>query len=175
MPSCSISGFSTEVIRLFDPRMLSSDRRLGPACIQRPPEAQYQDEFYRCSHKCFRGALVSLPEFGTKSGCVDFYVKSKRCGIELLRDGDRLAEHSERFSTTGVYGLHRPIDDHIILNCRTSRPQKQHPGKWFVCSLRITPATHVSVGQGLKNLYHVVFERQYNFVVILDYKLHPSL
>ena len=122
---------------LFDPRMLSSERRLGPACIQRPPEAQYPDEFYRCSHKCFRGALVSLPEFGTKSGRVNFYVKSKRWGIELLRDGDRLAEHLERFSTTGVYGLPLPIDDHIIMDCRTSRPQKQHPSK-CLCALCIS-------------------------------------
>ena len=48
-------------------------------------------------------------------------------GIELLRDGDQLAEHCNGSSTTGAY--HRWIangwiKDWIILDCVHSRPQK---------------------------------------------------
>ncbi|KAL5478279.1 hypothetical protein ACEPAI_2463 [Sanghuangporus weigelae] len=143
--------FVLGIIRLFDPVILSEERRIGPACIQRPPEAQYQDEFYRCSYKYSSGSCLSFPEFGTAEGRVDFYVPSKKWGIELLRDGNQLEEHSGRFLQTGSYGRTLEIDEFIVLDFRSSRPQLAHPH--------------------LQNLYHVVFEDVYKVVVVLDNKL----
>ncbi|KAF8236630.1 hypothetical protein L208DRAFT_612677 [Tricholoma matsutake] len=54
------------VIVKFSPGKLSTERRIGSGCIQRPPEAQYQDEFYRCCHTYSNGSLVTFPEYGTQ-------------------------------------------------------------------------------------------------------------
>lgn len=76
-----ILDFVINVISLFSPKMLSTTRRVGPAgYVQRPPEAQYQDEFYRCCHVHSHGSLVSFPEFGTAKGRVDFYIPAKKMG-----------------------------------------------------------------------------------------------
>jgi hypothetical protein len=129
------------VIRLFSPSHFSTERRLlGPGCIQRPPEAQYQDELYRCCHAFSEGSLLTLPEFGTMKGRVDFYVPAKRWGIELLRDGDRLESHWGRFSNGGSYAESLPLTDYIIVDCCTTRPKQRHSSKWtcsFVIALLI--------------------------------------
>ncbi|OCB91863.1 hypothetical protein A7U60_g858 [Sanghuangporus baumii] len=103
--------FVLGIIHLFEPAILSEERRIGPACIQRPPEAQYQDEFYRCSFKHPCGSYLSFPEFGTVKGQANFYVPSKKWGIELLRDGNQLEEHSGLFSPTGAF------DGTLLLLC----------------------------------------------------------
>ncbi len=119
-----------DVIHLFSPRLLSAQRRLGPGCIQRPPEAQYQDELYRCCHALSEGSMVTFPEFGTAKGRVDFYIPDKGWGIELLRDGDWLASHWGRFSQEGLYRTTISLTDYIIVDCRTTHPLKEHPRKW---------------------------------------------
>ena len=126
----NIAEFVISVISIFSPRMLSTSRRIGPGGVQCPPEAQYQDEFYRCCHTRSNGSLVTFPEFGTAKGRVDFYIPTKQWGVELLRDGDQLAQHSGRFSSqTGSYGTTLPLKDYIILDCRTTRPRVHHPRK----------------------------------------------
>ncbi|KIM77738.1 hypothetical protein PILCRDRAFT_76387 [Piloderma croceum F 1598] len=139
------------IIRTFSPRALSTERRIGPGYVQRPPEAQYQDEFYRCCHNVSKGSLVTFPEFGTKRGRVDFYIPSKQWGVELLRNGDRLEQHSGRFSQTGSYGTSLIVSDYIILDCRTTYPMKLH--------------SH------LPKLHHVVFADNFRSVRILNNKL----
>lgn len=46
-----------------------------------------------------------------------------------MREGDRIVQHVDRFTCEGAYGKHLSLDDHIILDCRTSKPQQQH---WYV-------------------------------------------
>ena len=82
---------------------LLNERKIGPDTNQEPPEAQYQREFFRCCHAISNGSLVAFPEFGTKDGRADFYIPSKRWGVELLRNGDQLAQHWGRFSSAGSY------------------------------------------------------------------------
>lgn len=118
--------FAVTIIRMFSPRV-PTRRQIGPGFIQRPPEAQFQDEFYRCCQRYSKGSLVTFPEYGTKNGRVDFYIPSKEWGIELLRDGDRLEQHSIRFSSTGAYGGTLSLSDYIILDFRTKTPTKRHP------------------------------------------------
>jgi hypothetical protein len=118
--------FSIATIRAFTPLNFSSARRIGPTGAQRPPDAQYQDEFYRCSHVISRGSTMTFSEFGTTSGRVDFYVPGKKWGVELLREGQLLAQHCSRFSKSGAYGRHLDISDYIVLDFRTTTPQLPH-------------------------------------------------
>ncbi|KAL5514658.1 hypothetical protein ACEPAG_1974 [Sanghuangporus baumii] len=144
--------FMLGIIRLFDPAILSEERRIGPACIQRPPEAQYQDEFYRCSFKHPCGTYLSFPESGTMKGQASFYVPSKKWEIELLRDGNQLEEYTGVFSRTGAFDG-TLLNDNIILDFRSSSPGIAHPN--------------------LQNLYHVVFDDNYETVCVLDNSLQP--
>ena len=134
----SLLEFVIDVIRLFSPHYLSAKRRIGPGCIQRLPEAQYQDELYRCCYTLSQGSLVTFPEFGTAKGRVDFYIPAKSWGIELLRDGKGLEDHVGRFSATGSYGTTLPLSDYIIVDCRTTRPRAKHHCKQ-ACSLVVAP------------------------------------
>ncbi|KAF8337737.1 hypothetical protein F5887DRAFT_890416 [Amanita rubescens] len=147
----SLLEFVIDAIRLFSPHLLSAERRFGPGCIQRPPEAQYQDELYRCCHTLSEGSLVTFPEFGMAKGRVDFYIPAKRWGIGLLRNGDRLASHWSRFSEEGSYTRTISPADYIIVDCRTTRPLAKH--------------TQMS------KLYHAVFEDNFTHVRILDNRL----
>ena len=121
--------FAVTVIRMFSPLVLATGRQIGPGFIQRPPEAQYQDEFYRCCHRYSKGSLVTFLEYRNKSGQIDCYVPSKKWGIELLRDGKQLSQYSIRFSSAGAYGGTLSLSDYIILDFRDSTPQKKHPGR----------------------------------------------
>jgi hypothetical protein len=130
--TANILELVVNIIRAFSPRALSTEQRIDPGCIQRPPEAQYQDEFFRCCHSFSKGSLVTFPEFGTKQGRVDFYIPTKQWGVELLRNGDRLAQHSGRFSQTESYGTSLIVSDYIILDCRTTYAMKSHPREIFI-------------------------------------------
>jgi len=62
-------------------------------------------------------------------GRVDFYIPAKGWGVELLRNGDRLAEHSGCFSQQGSYAMNFSFSDYIILEYRsTTNPRRPHPG-----------------------------------------------
>jgi len=63
------------------------------------------------------------------NGRVDFYIPVKEWGVELVREGDRLAQHSGRFSSKGPYKKDLPLSDYVILDCRQTHPQVPHPGK----------------------------------------------
>ena len=117
-----ILTFVISIIKNFSPKRLATERTLPSGEIQLVPEAQYQVEFYRC---CSDRSILTFPEYGTGQGRVDFYIPAKEWGVELLRNGDRLAEHSGRFSNTGSYATTLSLSDYIILDCRTTDP---HPG-----------------------------------------------
>jgi hypothetical protein len=123
--------FAVAVIRKFLPQNLVEPRELQ-STVQTIPEAHFQDEFYCacCSHT--KNCVVSFPEFGTKKGRIDFFIPSKKRGVELLRNGDRLHPHSKRF-TDGEYGKWMRdgiMKDYIILDFRQDRvPKKAHKGK----------------------------------------------
>lgn len=57
---------------------------------------------------------------------IDFMVKDPGWGIELLREGDRLGEHCQRFVGNGKYTpwiRDGSIRDWLIIDCRTSQPR----------------------------------------------------
>ena len=164
----NILDFVVAVIRLFSPQYLAT-RRIGPGFIQHLPEAQYQDEFYRCCHSYSKGCLITLPEYGTRRGWIDFYVPSKQWGVELLRNGNMLEEHASRLLSTGSYGTTLKLADYIVLDCRNKRPVKPHPRMYILFSG--SHSLNIPDSDLLK-LYHVVFSDDFHTVSILDNNLN---
>jgi len=122
--------FALDVISRFCPNNLTKNHRVGPGCIQRPPKAQYQDEFYRCGRDLSNDSIVTFPEFGIGNGRADLYIPPKKWGVEILRNGDQLEQHSGRFSLPGLYAGSFPFDDHIILDFSDCRPAVAHHSKY---------------------------------------------
>ena len=121
--------FIIRVVSCFSPTRLAPKRRLASGGIQQIPETHYQDEFYINCHSCSKGSILTFPECGTMKGRIDFYIPAKAWGVELLREGDRLAQHSGRFSSNGTYKKDFLLSDYVILDCRQTCPQVPHPGK----------------------------------------------
>jgi hypothetical protein len=122
----SLFDFALEVLRLHDPRNLSNTRTIGSGGIQAPPEAKFQDEFYRCCHAVSHCAIVTFPEFGTEHGWVDFYIPSRKWGMGLLRGGNDLEGYCGRFTGNGKYTTYG-IDDFIVLDFRQRNVRDPHP------------------------------------------------
>ncbi len=86
----------------------------------------------------WNGSIKAYPEFGTKNGRVDFYIPSKRWGVELRRplcEGDQLVEHSSQFARSQAYGRDLLLDDYIILDCCTLQPEQSHYRMCVICPL----------------------------------------
>ncbi|PVG04757.1 hypothetical protein CPB86DRAFT_778046 [Serendipita vermifera] len=120
--------------------------------------AQYQKEFYRSVQELTKGNIRTLPEYtaSTKSrlGRIDFFIPSKKWGIELIRNGDDLIEHDSRFGQSGACGnwlRTSKMTDYVLLDFRKKKPSKQYPG--------------------IKNLYHVVIDSEGYQYEIYDNKL----
>ncbi|KAE9408958.1 hypothetical protein BT96DRAFT_985279 [Gymnopus androsaceus JB14] len=154
----------TTVIRRFNPNHLQTQHDSNEATAL---EALYQHEFYRCLYHYRPRAMIS-PEYGTKvghqpAGRIDFLVhpaesmedscQPRSWGIELLKDGDRLAEHAYRFSPDGAY--HSMVSDGItefmIVDFRKTTPTQKH--------------------SQIKDLLHAVFSDDYKQVTFFDNEL----
>lgn len=102
--------------------------RVGPSSKLTNPEAQFQDEFYRAFVDLVGPGVGISSEWSREGkGRIDFRLTERKWGIELLRDGDRLAEHCLRFLPTGSYGpwiQKGLLEDWIIIDCRHSEPKK---------------------------------------------------
>jgi hypothetical protein len=125
----TLREFAVNVIKLFSPQSFTTPRKIGTA-EQRRPEAQYQDEWYRCCHTFAKGSLITFPEFGNKSGRIDFYIPAKKWGVALLRDGDNIGGHLARFEGSGAYAGFG-LDDYIVLDFRTRQPQNTYDSGGF--------------------------------------------
>jgi hypothetical protein len=144
------------VIRKFSRSLLATEHRIGPGFVQRPPEAQYQDEFYRCSHSYSKGSVVTFPEFGTKSGRVDFFPPNSGVwnpremvlssdSIPLgFHDQDHMEQHSVCPTTLSLTAVSTILNYHIHV-CLV----------YFSCLL--FRLLNISSESDLPNLYHVVF------------------
>jgi hypothetical protein len=124
------------VISKFKPSQIHTPiRRLGaPSAIYPLPEAQYEDEFHRAVFSVTAGNVRICPGFASTGGhvvgSIDFFVPIEKWGIEIIRDGDQLWKHNSRFESSGTYEAwlqSSEMTDYILLDCRTSIPQKSHP------------------------------------------------
>ncbi|KAK2813210.1 hypothetical protein FQN50_000888 [Emmonsiellopsis sp. PD_5] len=130
----------------------SSHGRISTSGKPSNPEAQFQDEFYR-SFTALLGHGIGISSEWSKDndGRIDFRVVDPGWGVELLRDGDRLAEHCGRFAPTGSYSnwiRGGQLKDWLILDCRHSEPKR--------------------TSQAEPKLWRVVFKDEYTRAVVLD-------
>ncbi|KAJ5888991.1 hypothetical protein N7495_009032 [Penicillium taxi] len=97
----------------------------GVGAALRPIEAAYQDEFYRSAHAVLGYSADISSEWSPNGiGRIDFHFAAMKWGIEILREGDRLSEHCERFQPGGMYCdwiKKNHLVDWMIIDCRTSQ------------------------------------------------------
>jgi hypothetical protein len=141
LPYQDLVSFVEAIASRFTPSQLDQlDRRVGSAS-HRPPDAQYQEECYRCIHNLTEGNVQISPEYaaaaGSRPGRIDFFIPSKKWGIELTRDGGKLDEHATRFANDGAYEewlRSSNMVDYVLLDFRSQKPTKSHPGKRVVAT-----------------------------------------
>ena len=80
--------------------------------------------------------MLWSPEFGIKGvkggGAIDFYLESKKWGVENTRDGEQLSSHYGRFQPGGNYHrwiLDGTLADWVFLDFRRTIPINKHIGK----------------------------------------------
>ncbi|KAJ7039092.1 hypothetical protein C8F04DRAFT_317250 [Mycena alexandri] len=129
-----------QVIQRFNPDHLKTSTRVGATASDPPLEATYQREFYKCLYE-LRPRAILCCEYGTPAGSksggrIDFLIhrqefnnEPRSWGIELLRDGDRLQDHADRFDP--VSGAYRAMtsdgmSEFYILDFRTDIPIEPH-------------------------------------------------
>ena len=104
-------------------RLCQEGRKISTAGKARPLEAQYQDEFYRAFSSIVPGIPLSSEWSRTGNGRIDFWIKGKNWGIELLGDHKRVEDHCSRFKKGGQYYPWVEEDmlkEWIIIDCATS-------------------------------------------------------
>lgn len=115
--------FVVGVVKHFSPQT-RGDLRDSSSTPQSIPEAQFQQEFYCACFDYTGGWVTTFPECGTGKGRIDFFIRSKKWGIELLRDGIKLREHDDRF-TQGEYDKwieEGKMDDYILIDFCSKMP-----------------------------------------------------
>ena len=144
LPICRVDGRSTDL----------------------PPEAQYQDEYYRALLSVTCGNVRISPEFASARGAkvagrIDFFIPGVKWGIEITREGDRLNNHASRFKASGAYNKwlkDGDMTDYVLLDCRTTIPKTSH-------SCTIPQYLEILYANlffsDIPNLYHVVFSDRY--------------
>ncbi|KAJ7451046.1 hypothetical protein FB451DRAFT_709485 [Mycena latifolia] len=146
-----LNTFVKEVVGSFSSTALYNSLRhtAGSQTTPSIPETLLQNEVYRAIYKVTQGGsgLWISPESGTlqsstTTGRIDFYLMgSKKWGIEILRDGDRLDEHVRRCGPGGAYNVWLTtgqITEYVILDFRThSQPRKKIPNE---------PVFHIEFG-----------------------------
>ncbi|KAJ5908689.1 hypothetical protein N7495_001371 [Penicillium taxi] len=169
-----IASLAEATIRSFSRRNLqatSQSSRTGPGAIKRPLEATYQDEFYRAIHHVLGYSADITSEWSPDGlGRIDFRLGSMRWGFELLREGDRLTEHCQRFVVNGSYSKWITNDllrDWLIIDFRTSRP-KPYISKYLQDTPTLAEIAHTSIDQSNTRLWHVLFVDNFSEAEILD-------
>lgn len=118
-----LGQFLKKVVAYMDPTILKATQ--GRGLDNRHLERVWQMEFYRVATSLLSLLQFVSPEVGGLYGLAkrcDFYVNSDLCWlIEVVRDGDKLAEHLERFGIGGGHGqyLHIPHKDYAIVDFYT--------------------------------------------------------
>jgi len=94
-----VVDFAIAVIRKFSPLNLETPRPLGTS-VQRIPEAQFQDEFYRVCSYHTKNCVASFPEFGTKQGRIDS-LSPQRSGVSSFYETASASHHTPNDSRKG--------------------------------------------------------------------------
>jgi hypothetical protein len=106
-------------------------RRVNGGSTDLPPEAQYQDEYYRSLLAVTCGNVRISPEFASARGAkvagrIDFFIPGVKWGFEITREGDLLKNHASRFKADGAYSKwlkDGDMTDYVLLDCRRTTPK----------------------------------------------------
>ncbi|KAJ6560460.1 hypothetical protein B0H19DRAFT_117009 [Mycena capillaripes] len=153
----------TEVIKRFSPDHFTTPKRVGGQLTDRPLEATFQHEFYRCLYEVRPRAVISA-EYSTAghspAGRIDFLAhrnefqdKQRSWGIELLRDEDRILDHAYRFDLDGAYHSMATdgITEFVVIDFGTKMPTKPQPR--------------------IPDLLHAIFSKNYSVCTLYDNNL----
>lgn len=134
--STSFENFLYQTIERMSPSKLS--KSLGRSSNSRLYERGWQMEWYRSATTIVPiDASVSAdvgPVFEESAGFLDFYVNKELCwGVELIREGDRLLDHAQRFEKDGDYE-NIPLKDWVIMDFRhhTKQVRGFKQNFWYV-------------------------------------------
>jgi hypothetical protein len=159
-------------LRRFSRRNLlaCTEGRLALSAQIRPPEAQFQDEFYRALNNLLgSGVAVSSEWSRCGDGRIDFRIVETGWGVKMLRDGDRLSGHCGRFVQGGSYDRwinQGWIKDWIVLDCRHSRPL---PYGTIASLLPLSSqGLHLHLGVKGTKLWRVIFSEGYSSACVWD-------
>ncbi|KAF8540140.1 hypothetical protein BDD12DRAFT_880931 [Trichophaea hybrida] len=151
----TIQELGKAILHCFKKQSLqyAGNLKLEIGAIKRPPEACYQDEFYRALHEVLGfSTRVSSEWSGSNDGRIDFLLPDPGWGFELLRDGEGLSEHCERFVGNRPYAgwvFNGSIRQWLVLDFRTTQPNKYS-------------------GSSGANLWRVVFQPGFGSFRVLD-------
>ena len=169
-------ALSLQVLANFKPSQMHLPiRRANGGSADLPPEAQYQDEYYRSLLAITCGNVRITPEFASARGAkvaghIDFLIPGVKWGIEITRQGDRLNNHASRFEAGGAYNEwleDGDMTDYVLLDCRTTIPRTSHPST-IPQYLKIAYANLFF--SDIPNLYHAVFNENYTEVRVFNNK-----
>ncbi|PKK56868.1 hypothetical protein RhiirC2_871514 [Rhizophagus irregularis] len=137
-PTTNFEDFLTRTIERFCPTKLANSLGKGKGNDSNLFERTWLMEWYRSATTVVPiGATISAdvgPVFNSK-GFLDFYVNGNYSwGIELLREGDKLQEHANRFLTNGIYS-DIPLNQWAVLDFRCHSKEVRDPKHnfWYVC------------------------------------------
>ena len=106
----------------------SNALRYDSGGVTTTPEAQFKEEFYAAAKRLLGDRIVLSSEWtGDGEGRIDFRIVNTKWGVELLRNGDRLAEHCRRFEPGGLYyGAigGGDIVDWLVIDCTHLKPRR---------------------------------------------------
>ena len=121
------------------------------------------------------GNTAISPEFSSAQGAkvagrIDFVIPSVQWGIEVIRDGNRLNEHNNRFRDGGAYHAWLQagkMTDYILLDFRHGRLILVH-------CIFVDPSPSHLVFSDIQKLFHVVFDQKFQTAKIYDNTLDVS-
>src|SRR5436305_2456804 len=170
----SVKDLCFAAVRKFSRVSLSSvDRGIGPGAVKGPVEAQYQDEFYRACHSELKVYLTSEWSGSSLVGRIDFRIRDMKWVIECVREGDRIDEHIGRFQPGGRYYkwiISGEVKDYIILDFRTSKPQKV---RGMVISFYSSGLMNANRLGNVPFLYFIIFSDDYTSYQTYDTSVKP--
>lgn len=157
--SMDLDTFWRKVVFAFSSSVLHERHSMVPTPFKTFAEAQFQNESYRASYAVTRGYMTLSPEYSTprellKQGRIDFFIKDKKWGIEILRDGDKMNPHIARFLQEGAYHpwvATGAIEEYVLLDFRMTKPTIPHPG--------------------FQRLFHIVVNEEFRRIVIYNHVL----
>jgi hypothetical protein len=148
----SAYALSLQVLTNFKPSQIELPiRRVNSGSADLPPEAHYQDEYYRSLLAITYGNVRISPEFASARGAkvagrIDFFIPGVKWGIENTREGDRLNNHASRFEPDAYHKWLEDGDmtDYVLLDCRTTIPSTSHPSTIYLNIWRLPMLTFFS-------------------------------